>query len=111
MLFRSWSPSLTASPDSEAARDYWADPRPAVNYEGRYCYLWTKDFGARAQGYISFLSGMFGYGYGAIDIWLYLSTYDVKTTSHDGVERSRRRTSRCRGASPWSSPAHCRWRT
>ena len=82
-----WSPSLTANPDSNVARDYWADPRPAINYEGRYCYLWTKDFGARAQGYISFLSGMFGYGYGAIDIWLYLSTYDVKTTSNDGVEK------------------------
>ena len=82
-----WSPSLVANPDSNVARDYWADPRPAVNYEGRYCYLWTKDFGARAQGYISFLSGMFGYGYGAIDIWLYLSTYDVKTTSNDGVEK------------------------
>ena len=82
-----WSPSLTASPNSEVARDYWADSRPAVNYEGRYCYLWTKDFGARAQGYISFLSGMFGYGYGAIDIWLYLSTYDVKNASHDGVEK------------------------
>ncbi len=81
-----WSPSLTASPNCEPARDYWADPRPAVNYEGRYCNLWTKDFGARAQGYISFLSGMFGYGYGAIDIWLYLSTYDVKSTSRDGVD-------------------------
>ena len=30
---------------------------------------------------------MFGYGYGAIDIWLYKSTYDVKTTSNDGVEK------------------------
>ena len=82
-----WSPSLTASPDCDAARDYWADPRPAVNYEGRYCYLWTKDFGARAQGYISFLCGLFGYGYGAIDIWLYQSKYDVKRASHDGVDR------------------------
>ena len=81
-----WSPSLTASPNAEVARDYWADPRPAVNYEGRYCFLWTKDFGARAQGYISFLCGLFGYGYGAIDIWLYQSTYDVNRASHDGVE-------------------------
>ena len=82
-----WSPSLVSNPNHNVARDYWSDPRPAINYEGRYCYLWTKDFGARAQGYISFLSGMFGYGYGAIDIWLYLSTYDVKNASHDGVEK------------------------
>jgi len=81
-----WSPSLVSNPDANVARDYWADPRPAMNYEGRYCYLWTKDFGARAQGYISFLSGMFGYGYGAIDIWLYQSKYDVKRTSHDGLD-------------------------
>ena len=82
-----WSPSLDGSPNCDVARDYWADSRPAVIYEGRYCYLWTKDFGARAQGYISFLSGMFGYGYGAIDMWLYLSTYDVKSTSNDGVDK------------------------
>jgi len=81
-----WSPSLVSNPNGNVARDYWADPRPAINYEGRYCYLWTKDFGARAQGYISFLSGMFGYGYGAIDIWLYQSTYDVNRGSHDGVD-------------------------
>lgn len=81
-----WSPSLTSSGSSAVPRDYWADPRPAVNYEGRYCYLWTKDFGARAQGYISFLNGLFGYGYGAIDIWLYQSTYDVNRDSRDGVE-------------------------
>lgn len=81
-----WSPSLTSPVAPGLVRDYWEDPRPAINYEGRYCGLWTKDFGSRAQGWISFLSGFSGYGYGAIDIWLYMSDYDVKTVSFDGVE-------------------------
>ncbi len=82
-----WSPSLVKTGSPEVPSDYWASQRPAVNYEGRYCYLWTKDYGARAQGWISFLSGFCGYGYGAIDMWLYLSNYDVKRDSHDGVEK------------------------
>ena len=81
-----WSPPLTGNAQAVLAQDYWKSERPAVNYEGRYCCLWTKDFGARAQGWISFLSGMCGYGYGAIDIWLYQSKYDIKKDSHDGVE-------------------------
>ncbi|MBR5661449.1 MAG: DUF4038 domain-containing protein [Bacteroidales bacterium] len=81
-----WSPSLTGPVDPGLVRDYWESSRPAVNYEGRYCGLWTKDFGSRVQGWISFLSGFFGYGYGAIDIWLYRSDYDVNTESFDGVE-------------------------
>ncbi|MBP5511714.1 MAG: DUF4038 domain-containing protein [Kiritimatiellae bacterium] len=82
-----WSPSLVRAGTPHVQRDYWASSRPAVNYEGRYCHLWTKDFGARAQGWISFLSGFCGYGYGAIDIWLYKSTYDTKRESHDGVDK------------------------
>ena len=81
-----WSPSLTGPVDPELVRDYWETSRVSVNYEGRYCGLWTKDFGARAQGWISFLSGFFGYGYGAIDIWLYKSDYDVNTESFDGID-------------------------
>ena len=81
-----WSPPLHETPDPGTIIDYWNSPRPAVNYEGRYCYLWTKDFGSRAQGWISFLSGFCGYGYGAIDIWLYKSTFDADKPSFDGVE-------------------------
>lgn len=81
-----WSPNIIKRGDDAVARDYWASSRPAVNYEGRYCYLWTKDYGARAQGWISYLNGFFGYGYGAIDMWLYLSTYDINKKSHDGVD-------------------------
>lgn len=81
-----WSPSLTEAPREEVIEDYLASPWPAINYEGRYCGLWTKDFGARAQGWISMLSGFAGYGYGAVDMWLYKSTYDVNSTSFDGIE-------------------------
>ena len=81
-----WGPSFTARNDRNAivAKDYWASPKVSINYESRYCYLWTKDYGARAQGWISYLNGFFGYGYGAIDIWLYKSTYDINNTSNDG---------------------------
>ena len=81
-----WSPPLFETSRPEVVRDYWQSDRPAVNYEGRYCGLWTLDFGARAQGWISFLSGFCGYGYGAADIWLYHGNYDLDTTSFDGVE-------------------------
>lgn len=81
-----WSPSLTEPVDPELVRDYWESPRPAVNYEGRYRGLWTMDFGSRAQGWIAFLSGFRGYGYGAIDMWLYKSTYDIGSDSFDGVD-------------------------
>ena len=82
-----YSPSLTRTPADHPLRDYWQSPRPAVDYEGRYCYLWTKDFGERAQGWIAFLTGFCGYGYGAVDMWLYQSTYDIDTTSDDGKEK------------------------
>ena len=82
-----WSPSLKSHADTRITREYWQSERPAVNYEGRYCYLWTKDFGARAQGWISFLNGFCGYGYGAIDMWLYQSTYNTNCDSHDGIQR------------------------
>jgi hypothetical protein len=83
-----WTPSFTQlnNRDVLVARDYWESPKVAVNYEGSYCYLWTKDYGARAQGWLSYLNGFFGYGYGAIDIWLYKSTYDIDKTSKDGID-------------------------
>ncbi|MDR2686581.1 MAG: glycoside hydrolase family 140 protein, partial [Oscillospiraceae bacterium] len=83
-----WSPPLNSAQDFAVPKDYWNNGggKPAVNYEGRYENLWTKNFGARAQGWLSFLNGMYGYGYGAIDIWLYQSAYDIDTTSSDGID-------------------------
>lgn len=81
-----WSPKLNGPQRTEMLRDYWDDPRVAVNYEGRYCGLWTLDFGARAQAWISYLCGFYGYGYGAADLWLYKSTYDMAKPSSNELE-------------------------
>ncbi len=81
-----WSPSLTGQLNDAVPKDYWASSKVAINYESRYCYLWTKNFGARVEGWASYLSGMYGYGYGAIDMWLYKSTYDIDKDSSDGIE-------------------------
>ena len=81
-----WSPALSGRLDFGVAKEYWDHDKICVNYEGRYENLWTKESGARIQGWIAYLNGMFGYGYGAIDIWLYNSTYDMDTTSNDGIE-------------------------
>ena len=81
-----WSPQLNGPLDFGVPKEYWESGRITVNYEGRYENLWTKEFGARAQGWTAYLNGMFGYGYGAVDIWLYNSSYDVDTTSNDGID-------------------------
>jgi len=83
-----WSPKLDGQLDFAVPKDYWFNPegKLAVNYEGRYENLWTKNFGARVQGWTAFLNGMYGYGYGCADIWLYQSTYDTDTTSSDGID-------------------------
>lgn len=83
-----WSHRLNAKFNTGVPKDFWNDGKGKVSilYESLYCNLWTKDFGARAEGWLAFLNGFYGYGYGAADLWLYQSTYDMKTTStHDGV--------------------------
>ncbi len=84
-----WSPILIGNIDHNVARDLWQNGqgKQAVLYEGRYCYLWTKNFGARAQGWDAYLSGLFGYGWGGQDTWSYLNTYDENTdTGDDGID-------------------------
>lgn len=83
-----WSPWGTGPIDPEFARDGWVNGQGKVLilYESRYDYLWTGHFGARKQGWLAYLNGLYGYGYGAIDIWLYKSKYDVDKTSNDGFE-------------------------
>lgn len=84
-----WSPNLKGGSNATIARDFWnnGQGKPVVNYEGRYCYLWTKHYGARAQGWLSFLNGMFGHGYGAQDTWCYLSSYSEDVDTDDGVDK------------------------
>ena len=83
-----WSPAYNAQLDFNIPKDYWnnGQGKPAVNYEGRFDHLWTLEFGARMQGWTAYLNGMYGSGYGAEDIWLYNSTYDINTpTTRDGI--------------------------
>ncbi|MBR2861705.1 MAG: DUF4038 domain-containing protein [Clostridia bacterium] len=80
-----WSISFLDVPRMHRiAKEYWSSNKIGVMYEGRYCNLWTKDYGARAQGWFAYLSGSFGYGYGAQDIWAYKSDYSTAGNSFDG---------------------------
>ncbi len=83
-----WSPDFTGQSSQEKEKDYWynSQGKPVINYEGRYCYLWTKNFGSRMQGWASYLSGMFGYGWGAHDTWSYLNIYGEDEDSYDGID-------------------------
>lgn len=83
-----WTPSKTKQTDFSVEKDFWfnSQGKPAVNYEGQYCFLWTKNYGARMQGYLAFLNGMYGYGWGAHDTWSYLNVFDEENDSSDGVD-------------------------
>jgi hypothetical protein len=83
-----WAPTKNGQLDFNVPKDFWnnGQGKPAPNYEGLYDHLWTLEFGARMQGWTAYLNGMYGFGYGAEDIWLYNSTYDMdKPTIRDGI--------------------------
>ena len=83
-----WSPSLRGDDGFGVPKDYWynAQGKPSINYEGRYCYLWTKNFGARMQGWLAYLNGMYGYGWGGQDTWSYQNPFGKNEDSDDGVD-------------------------
>ena len=83
-----WRPMVDQQYLFDIPREYWlrGEGKPTINYEARYDHLYTKNWGARVEGWISYLSGMFGYGYGAADMWCYLSTYSLNDPGFDGVE-------------------------
>ena len=83
-----WHPTKTDQINFNICKDYWynSQGKPAVNYEGQYCYLWTKNFGSRMQGWVAYLNGMYGYGWGGHDTWSYLNIYDEENDSSDGVD-------------------------
>lgn len=61
--------------------------KPVVNYEGRYDHFWTGSLGARAQGWLAYLNGNFGYGYGVQPIWsISWAEYGEKTPTKDEAE-------------------------
>ena len=83
-----WSPALAYNGGFSVAKDFWynSQGKPSINYEGRYRGLWTMDFGARAQGWMAYLNGMFGYGWGGQGTWCYLSAYGLEDETDDGVD-------------------------
>lgn len=83
-----WSPAKNDQLDFNIPKDFWnnGQGKPTVNYEGLFDHLWTQEFGARMQGWTAYLNGIYGSGYGAEDIWLYNSNYDINTpTTRDGI--------------------------
>jgi hypothetical protein len=80
-----WKMKLNGRIDVAVPKDYWQSSKPAINYEGRYCNFQTLDTGARLQGYISFLSGMYGYGYGCADMWAYKNDWLQSNVASDGL--------------------------
>lgn len=83
-----WHTSKTDQSDFNVEKDYWynSQGKPVINYEGQYCYLWTKNFGSRMQGWTAYLNGMYGYGWGGHDTWSYLNIYNEDEDSTDGVD-------------------------
>ncbi len=83
-----WTPDKTGQSSFTKEKDFWynSQGKPVINYEGQYCYLWTKNFGARMQGWTAYLNGMYGYGWGGHDTWSYLNIYDEENDSSDGVD-------------------------
>ncbi|MBR2861211.1 MAG: DUF4038 domain-containing protein [Clostridia bacterium] len=83
-----WSRDLGKPIDYEFAKDGYLNGqgKVCILYESRYDHLWTKEFGARSEGWEGILNGLFGYGYGAADIWCYKSTYHQHFDSNDGLE-------------------------
>lgn len=83
-----WKPWLFMQFEFSIPRDYWenGEGKPAVNYEGKYHNLDVGDYGARAQAWITYLSGMCGYGYGAQGMWYYKSNYQSDQIAFDGID-------------------------
>ena len=88
MYAAQWSPKLDKRDDSVSSMDFWfnGQGKPVVNYEGRYCYYWTKDYGSRMQGWASYLNGLYGYGWGAQGTWYYTDQVNTEPAYSDGVD-------------------------
>ncbi len=87
-----WKPSITAEKQETLhtkAKTFaqYSQGKPLINYEPYYVWLQTKNFGGRAQGWMSFLSGFAGHAYGAQDTWAYKNEYlERETKCYDGVD-------------------------
>ncbi len=97
-----WKPSLTTEGLHTIAKTYaeYGQGKPYVNYEPYYVWLQTKNFGGRAQGWMSFLSGFSGHAYGAQDTWAFTNGYqEGESKYYDGVDQN---TSEEKIAAKWT---------
>ncbi len=83
-----WRPCVDQQFNFDLPKDFWENGqgKPIINYEGRYDHLYTKEFGARVQTWISFLCGLCGCAYGAEDMWVYDGHYAQNADGFDGVD-------------------------
>ena len=84
-----WKPSMKGDTTVlDRAAEYYnnGQGKPYVVYESYYCMLETKNFGARAQAYMGYLSGFCGYGFGAHGGWLYGGNYVADKDADCGVD-------------------------
>ncbi len=83
-----WSRKANEPMDYVFAKDGWLNGqgKVCVLYESSYEGLATGNFGARSKGWIAYLNGLFGYGYGAQDMWFYRSRYESNTDANDGMD-------------------------
>ena len=88
MYAAQWHPTFLRRDDFMSSRDFWynGQGKPTVNFEGMYCYLWTKNFGARAQAWGSYLNGLYGCSWGGQPTWAYQNGFDRDSVSDDGVD-------------------------
>ena len=65
-----WKPTVNDQYNVGIPKDYWENgsDKPIVNYESRIHCVDAVDFTARAQAWITYLSGMSGYAYSGKDI-------------------------------------------
>ncbi len=83
-----WRPCVDQQFNFDMPKDFWENGhgKPIVNYEARYDHLYTKEFGARAQAWISYLNGLCGYAYGGADMWVYIGHYAQNADGFDGID-------------------------
>lgn len=63
--------NINSAPYWDMLEEFWNNngAKPVVNYEGQYDHFWCNTTKARIQGWMAFLNGQVGYGYGSQPIW------------------------------------------
>ncbi len=83
-----WAQKRSEPIDYIQGQDLWLNGQGKVGilYEPSYENLATKSFGSRTLGWLAFLNGMYGYGYGAQDMWYYHCRFRMDDDRYDGVD-------------------------